>query len=213
MSFEAPVGGTVHTGGGEGRETQLVLAGGDVLGHLLQVGEVLDVIGRVAGLLQKGLVVDDAVSLQHITDAGHLVPVHQGEIIAGQLPGHLGAGKVIAVVLPGRQAHRAVHLEQSGGIGLSHLGLQGSLIVAGGGGQHGNLHTGLLRVELCQFLPLGIGLRLEIHEIDLAAGRRVAVSGRSRTAGIGSISTAAAQNGQRQGCCKAERKELSFHFQ
>lgn len=104
----------------------------------------------------------------------------------------------------------AVHLEQSGGVGLGHLGLQGSLVVAGGGGQHGDLHTGLLRIDLRQFLPLGIGLGLEVHEIDLAAGRRVAVAGRSRTAGIGSVSAAAAQKGQGQAAARPSAKSFRF---
>ena len=58
MGLVAPVRGAVHTGGGEGREAQLVLAGGDVLGHLLQVVEALDVVNGVAGLLQQGLIGD-----------------------------------------------------------------------------------------------------------------------------------------------------------
>ena len=44
--LEAPVGGAVHTGGGEGGEAQLVLAGGDVLGHGLQIVKGLDVPPR-----------------------------------------------------------------------------------------------------------------------------------------------------------------------
>ena len=37
VGLEAPVGGAVHTGGGEGGEAQLAAAGGDVLGHSLQI--------------------------------------------------------------------------------------------------------------------------------------------------------------------------------
>ena len=174
MGLEAPVGGAIHAGGGEGGEAQLVLAGGDVLGHLLQVVKALDVIGGVAGLLQQSLVVDDAVGLDNIADARHLVPVHQGELLAGELAGNVRAGQVIAVVLPSGQAHGAVDLEQGGSIGLGHLGLQSGLIAARSGGKDGDLHAGLLGVQVGQFLPLSILLRLKIQVVHFSAGGIVA---------------------------------------
>ena len=89
MGLEAPVGGAIHAGGGEGGEAQLILPGGDVLGHLLQVGEGLDVVGGVACLLQQGLVVDQAVGFDDVGNAGHGAAVHQGEVVAGQFTGDL----------------------------------------------------------------------------------------------------------------------------
>ena len=69
VGLEAPVGAALHAGGGEGGEAQLVLAGGDVLGDGLQLVEGLDVVDGVAGLLEQGLVDDDAVGLDDVGDA------------------------------------------------------------------------------------------------------------------------------------------------
>ena len=58
MGLEAPVGRTVHAGGGESTiDAQLSLAGLDVVGDLLQVIEALDVVLSVAGGGQQFLVV------------------------------------------------------------------------------------------------------------------------------------------------------------
>ena len=205
MGLEAPVGGAVHAGGGERGEAQLVLAGGDVLGHLLQIVKALDIVGGVAGLLQQGLVVDDAVGLNDVADARHLVPVHQGELVAGQLAGHGGAGQVIAVVLPAGQAHGTVDLEQGGGVGLGHLGLQGGLVVAGGGGEHSDLHAGLLSVQLGQLLPLGVLLGFEVQVVDLPGGLTI-VSGR------GGVSPAGTQERQGHDGCQRKSKDPFFHY-
>lgn len=70
MGLEAPVRGRIHTGGGECCKAKFVLAGGDVLGNLLQVCEALDIIGGVTGLFQQGLVGDQAVALDNVAD-GH----------------------------------------------------------------------------------------------------------------------------------------------
>lgn len=108
MGLVAPVRGAVHTGGGEGREAQLVLAGGDVLGHLLQVVEALDVVNAVAGLFQQGLIGDQAVAFDNVADAQHLVAVFQGVGVTGQIACDLGPAQVVAIVLPVGQADRAV---------------------------------------------------------------------------------------------------------
>ena len=181
MGLVAPVRGAVHTGGGEGREAQLVLAGGDVLGHLLQVVEALDVVNAVAGLFQQGLIGDQAVAFDNVADAQHLVAVFQGVGVAGQITGDLGAGQVVAVVLPVGQADRAVDLEQGGRIALGHLAHQGGLILAGGGGHDGDRNTGLLGVLLGQILPGFVLLGLEVQVVDLAG----CISGRLGRSGSG----------------------------
>ena len=170
MGLETPVGAAVHTGGGESGEAQLVLAGGDVLGDLLQIREALDVLDGVARLLQQGLVDDQTVGLDHVADAGNGVAILQGEAVAGQLTVHLRILQIVAVILPAGQTHGAVHLEQSGGVGLGDLGGQLLLVGAGGGGQDGDGHAGLLGVRLGQILPCLILLRLKVQIIDLAGG-------------------------------------------
>ena len=115
MGLEAPVGRTVHAGGGESTiDAQLSLAGLDVVGDLLQVIEALDVVLGVAGGGQQLLVVDDAVGLDDVSDTGNGVAVLQCEGVAGQLAVDIAAGQVKAVVLPVCQTHRAVDLEQVG---------------------------------------------------------------------------------------------------
>ena len=72
MGLEAPVGRTVHAGGGESTiNAQLSLAGLNVVGDLLQVIEALDVVLSVAGGGQQLLIVNDAVGLDDVSDAGN----------------------------------------------------------------------------------------------------------------------------------------------
>ena len=195
MGLKAPVRGTVHAGGGEGGEAQLAATGGNVLGHLLQGGEVLDVRLGIAGLLEQFLVVDDAVGLNNIGDTRHFAAVHQGEVLAAQLPGDLGTGEVVAVVLPVRQANRTVYLEEGGGLGLGDFAHQGGLVLAGGGGLDLHLNAGLLGVLLGQGLPGGVGFRLEVQVVDTAAGGggialRSGVGAAVRGRGIGGAAAA-----------------------
>ena len=190
MGLEAPVGAAVHTGGGESGEAQLVLAGGDVLGDLLQIIKALDVFNGVAGLLQQSLVGNQTIGLDHVADAGNGVAVLQGKAVAGQLAIDLRILQIIAVILPAGQTHGAVHLEQGGGVGLGDLGGQLFLVGAGGGGQNSDGHTGLLGVGLGQILPVLILLRLEVQIIDLAGGSVAAL-------GLGVVLLLAAGN-QRQ---------------
>ena len=179
MGLEAPVGGTVHAGGGEGGKAQLVLAGGDVLGNLLQVGKALDVVHGVAGLFQQALVDDDAVALDDVGDAQGLVAVLEGVGVAGQLTGHGGAGQIVAVVLPVGQTHGAVDLEQGGRVALGHLAHQGGLVLAGSGGHDLNGNAGLLGVLGGQVLPVLILLGLEVQVVNLARSGRSGALGRS----------------------------------
>ena len=181
MGLVAPVRGAVHTGGAEGREAQLVLAGGDVLGNLLQVGKALDVVNGVAGLLQQGLVGDQAVALDNVANTQRGVAVLQGVGIARQIAEDLGTGQIIAVILPVCQADRAIDLEQGGRIALGHLAHQRSLVLAGGGGHDGDGNTGLLGVLLGQILPSFVLLGLEVQVVDLAG----CISGRLGRSGSG----------------------------
>ena len=169
MGLEAPVGRTVHAGGGESTiDAQLSLAGLDVVGDLLQVIEALDVVLSVAGGGQQFLVVDDAVGLDDVSDTGNGVAVLQCEGVAGQLAVDIAAGQVKAVVLPVCQTHRAVDLEQGRSFALLHLAHQGGLILAGSGGHDGDRHAGLLGVGSSQILPSLILLGLEVQVVDLA---------------------------------------------
>ena len=169
MGLEAPVGRTVHAGGGESTiDAQLSLAGLDVVGDLLQVIEALDVVLSVAGGGQQFLVVDDAVGLDDVSDTGNGVAVLQCEGVAGQLAVDIAAGQVEAVVLPVCQTHRAVDLEQGRSLALLHLAHQGGLILAGSGGHDSDRHAGLLGVGSSQVLPGLILLGLEVQVVDLA---------------------------------------------
>ena len=170
MGLEAPVRGRIHTGGGECCKAKFVLAGGDVLGNLLQVCEALDIIGGVTGLFQQGLVGDQAVALDNVADGHGGVAIFQGVRIAGQVAQDLGAGQVIAVILPVGQADRAVDLEQGGRIALGHFAHQSGFVLAGSSGHNGNGNAGLFGVGLCQSLPGFILLGLEVQVVDLAGG-------------------------------------------
>ena len=198
--------------------------GGDVLGHSLQGVEVVDlggildhrvILGDV--LVQQRLVVDQAVGLDYVCHAGNLVAVLQGEGIAGKLLVQLSVGQIIAVVLPGSQANGAVHLEQGGCVGLGHIGLQGGLVGAGGGGDHVHGNAGLLGVLGSQLHPLVCLLGLEVQIVDSAAG---SVSGGGGCTGGGAFAglgctgrrsgAAAGHKAQRHGRCKHKCKCL-FH--
>ena len=169
MGLEAPVGGGVHAGGGEGGEAELVLALGDVLSSLLQIVKAGDVLGLVASLGEEVLVVDEAVGLDGVGDALNLVVgALQREGVVGEFLLEVGVVEVDAVVLPGSEAHGAVDLEQGRGLGLGHLGLEGGLVLTGSGGLDGNLDTGLLGVDLGELLPLSVLLGLEVEVVHLA---------------------------------------------
>ena len=169
MGLEAPVGRTVHAGGGESTlDAQLSLAGLNVVGDLLQVIEALDVVLGVAGGGQQLLIVNDAVGLDDVSDAGNGVAVLQCKGVAGQLTVQLAVGEVQAVIFPVCQTHRAVDLEQGGSLALLHLAHQGGLVLAGSSGDNGHRHAGLLGVLSGQILPILILLGLEVQVVDLA---------------------------------------------
>ena len=197
MGLETPVRRTIHAGRGESTvHAQLSLAGLNVVSNLLQVGKALDVLLLVTGSGQQFLVVDDAVGLDDVCNAGNSIAVLQCKGIAGQLAVQLAAGQVIAVILPVCQTNRAVHLEQGGSLALLHLAHQGGLILAGSCGHDGDRYAGLLGVGSSQILPGLILLRLEVQVVDFAActgsGCAGGSSGRTGSGGSGGAGRAAA---------------------
>ena len=197
MGLETPVGRTVHAGGGESTiDAQLSLAGLDVVCDLLQVVKALDVVLGVASGGQQLFVIDDAVGLDDVGDAGDGVAVLQCEGVAGQFAVQLAAGQVVAVILPVGQTDGAVDLEQGGSLALLHLAHQGGLILAGSCGHDGDRYAGLLGVGSSQILPGLILLRLEVQVVDFAtctgSGCAGGSSGRTGSGGSGGAGRAAA---------------------
>jgi hypothetical protein len=120
MSLESPVGGSVHAGRSKcALDAQLVLAGLDIIRDLLQIVKALDVVQLVACLFQKADVGDDAIGLDDIGDAVDRIPVLELESIGGQVADNIGAGQVIAVILPVGQADRAVDWNMVGASDLA----------------------------------------------------------------------------------------------
>ena len=195
MGLEAPVRRTVHASGGESTvHAQLSLTSLNVISDLLQVGKALDVLLLVTGSGQQFLVVDDAVGLNDVCNAGNSIAVLQCKGIAGQLAVQLAAGQVVAVILPVCQTNRAVHLEQGGSLALLHLAHQGGLVLAGSSGDNGHRHAGLLGVLSGQILPILILLGLEVQVVDLAVClcSGAGSSGRTGSRGSGAAGGAAA---------------------
>ena len=191
MAGEAPAGGAVKSGGGEGREGQL--AGGvtrsDVLGNGLEALEIRDVGELVAGLGQKRGVHDDAEGLVAIADAvDFAVLTEEVEVVGGHLLVDGGVGQVVAVVAPGVQAGLVAALEQGGHVALVHLGGQRGAVLAGSRGDDLDGHAGLLGIESGELLPGGVSLGLEVQVID-AAGRG-AVAALGSVAGLGVVPAA-----------------------
>ena len=195
MGLEAPVRRSIHAGGSESTiHAQLGLACLDIIGDLLQIVKALDVVLGVTGGSQQLLVVDDAVGLNDVCNAGDSVAVLQGEGVAGQFAVQLAAGQVVAVILPVGQTHRAVDLEQGGSLALFHLAHQSGLILTGSGGDNGHRHAGLLGVLSGQILPILILLGLEVQVVDLAVClcSGAGSSGRTGSRGSGAAGGAAA---------------------
>ena len=213
MGLEAPVRRTVHASGGESTiHAQLGLACLDIVSDLLQIVKALDIVLGVTSGAQQLLVVDDAVGLNDVCNAGDSVAVLQGEGVAGQLAIQLAAGQVVAVILPVGQTHRAVDLEQGGSLALFHLAHQSGLILAGSGGDNGHRHAGLLGVLSGQILPILILLRLEVQVVDLAvslcSGRRTGSRAGSGGSG-GAGRTATGSQTQSSGGCTGHFQEIT----
>ena len=168
MGLESPVRRSVHACGCKSGEAEVVLAGCNVFYDRLEAVKICDVIRRVACFFQKRLVVNDPVVLNHVGDARHLVPIHQGEAVVCQFSRNIRTGQVVTVILPACQSDRSVHLEQRRGVCLCHLGFQRLLILAGSRRQHGHRHAGLVCISLRQLLPVLIRLRLKVQIIYLS---------------------------------------------
>ncbi len=178
VAGEAPGGGAVHVAGGEGVKAQLGGTGVDVLGHGLQAVKVGDLVHGVAGLLHQIGVDDDAVALVAVADGHQLAGLVIEVVGVGvQLVGNSGAGEVHGVVGPVLHAGLVADDEQGGGIGLIHLRVELLVVGAGGGGDHLDLHAGLLGVELGHVLEHLVGLGLEVEPVDGAGGGGLAVVG------------------------------------
>ena len=177
MGLPAPLFARGHGGGGEhALNAQLVLEGGHVLNDGLERVEALDLVhGGILGglvlrgevLVHDGVVVDDAVALDHVGDAVHGVALGHGQRLIGKHVVKLGVGKVEAVVLPALQTHRAVDLEDGGGVGLGDLRAQRLLVGAGGGGDDVDVHARFRLVGGGDLLVDLGDLRLEVEEVDL----------------------------------------------
>ena len=213
MAGEAPGGGVVHVAGGESVEAQGGGVGVDVLHHSLQGGEVLDLVHGVAGLLHQVGVDDDAVALVAVADGHQLAGLVIEVVGVGvQLVGDGGAGQVHGVVAPVSHAGGVADDEQGGRRVFIHLGGEGLLIGAGGGGDHLDGHTGLVGVGLGQVLGGLVQLGLEVQPVDpagLAAGSSAAAD-----ISAGGSAAAAGQQGQGHGRAQGQGQDCFpfFHF-
>ena len=171
MAGEAPGGGAVQAGGGEGVKAQLRSAGVDILGNSLQAGEILDFLQLVAGLFQQRLVDDDAESLVAVTSGQQLaVFAVEVEVGGGHFVGEISAAQIQHIIAPGLETFQVAALEQGGGsAALVHFSGQGLGVGAGGGGHDGHLHAGLFGIGLGLLLPGGVGFMLEVEVVHLAA--------------------------------------------
>ena len=177
MGLPAPLFACGHGGGGEhALNAQFVLEGGHVLNDGLERVEALDLVhGGILGglvlrgevLVHDGVVVDDAIALDHVGDAVHGVALGHGQRLIGKHVVKLGVGKVEAVVLPALQAHRAVDLEDGGGVGLGDLRAQRLLVGAGGGGDDVDVNARLRLVGGGDLFVNFGDLGLEVEEVDL----------------------------------------------
>ena len=143
----------------------------DVVRNSLQGLEVGDLIDGVAGLLEQGLVHDDAEGFVAVADGNGLAGfVLQVEVGGGHLVVHVGAFEIVAELAVAVDSAEVADLEHGGGGVLVELGGQGGVVLAGSGCDdlHGN--AGLLGVGLGNLLPGRVRLGLEV-EVVHAAGR------------------------------------------
>lgn len=141
----------------------------DIVGDLLQRLEVGDVGQLITSLLQQRLVDDDAIGLIAVADRHGLAgSVLQVEVLRGHFLHDVSVIQRIAEVAIGVDGALIAHLEHGGGGLLVQLGGQHGVILAGGGGDHFDLHAGLLGIGLGQILPGLVGFGLEVQIINRA---------------------------------------------
>ena len=121
MCLEPPVRRAVHSGRCKCREAKFILTRCNILYYFLKAVKIRDIICSVSRLFQKRLIVNDAVALNYIGDTGHLITIHQGKAVVCQFSCNIGAGQIIAIVLPAGQPYRSIDLEQCGRICLCHF--------------------------------------------------------------------------------------------
>ena len=130
----------------------------------------------MTGLLQKSLVDDDAEALVAVADGvGEAVLIGEVEGVSGHLIPNVGVGEVVAVLAPSINGALVANLEHGGSLALVHLGGEGLLIGAGGGGDYLHGNAGLLGVGGGNLLPCLICLGLEVEVVNGAL--RAACSG------------------------------------
>jgi len=167
VAGETPGRRTVHIGSGEGIKAQLVGAGMDTLGDLLQALKVLDVVHLVAGSLDQIGVDDDAVALVAVADRHQVaILVIQVVGIGVQLVGNGGILQVQSIILPVLHGVLVADNKQRGGIALVHLGQQGLVVSTGSGGDNLHVNAGLVLVHGGNFLQHLVRLGLEVQPID-----------------------------------------------
>ena len=178
VGLESPVGGAVHTSGGEGSlyaESLSVLL--DFLSNSLELVKAVEIVDLLNGsevrleiLVEKCLVVDKAIGLDYISDTINLAVFLQSVVLGGELVVDVGAGKILAEVFPLSKTNGAVNLEQGGSlVALSHFGSKGLLVGTFSSGNYGYLSAGLLGILLREILPCLILLGLEVQIVNLAA--------------------------------------------
>ena len=169
MAGEAPGGGRIHVGGGEGVEAELGSAGVDVLSDSLQALEVDQLVHAVAGSLDQVGVDDDAVALEAVADGDQAAVLIIEVVGVGvQLIGDGGVGQVHGELAPLLDAGLVADDEEGGRGGLVHLGGQGLAVGAGSGGDDLDGDTGLLGVHLGKALSGLVQFGLEVQPVDRA---------------------------------------------
>ncbi len=119
----------------------------DIVCNCLERVKIVYLVDAVTGLLQKSLVYDDAEALVAVADGvGEAVLIGEVEGVSGHLIPNVGVGEVVAVLAPSINGALVANLEHGGSLALVHLGGEGLLIGAGGGGDYLHGNAGLLGV-------------------------------------------------------------------
>ena len=150
----------------------LIDAAVDVIRNLLQGIKILDVIDRGdngvvhrAVILEDRLVVDDAVALIAVCNAGNLSVVLDCKALVGQVLVDLGILEIVGVIIPGCSIGGRADVEDGRSFALCHLGLKRCSILTVSCGKNGNISAESV-VGRCQILPRFIRLRLEVQKIN-----------------------------------------------
>ena len=177
MCLESPVGRRIKTGRSESSlDSQIIFLCLDVICYCFQSFKIVEFINRrdhcsvrCHVIIQKLLVVDQAVGLDYISDTLYrTVIILQCEIIALQMFVNLTVFQVIAVIFPGSKTNRTVYLEQGRCLCLCHFRFQSRFIGSGSCGNYVYLYAGLIGVFCCQIFPLCSLLGFEVQIVNLS---------------------------------------------